>query len=222
MLGFGIDVLASLVAGVVLLVATATVSSRARWLLTGILGRLLDVDIDGVFSDKRDADADVSKELSRAREVSIFAGRGNDLQRSTFDPIFLRRPSTKPLRIRVLLPRTDGATDFDWTQQREDELAAFDPAFGRRALLKEQIENAVRFLDQYVANGSVELRRFSCPHIGRIVVTDRCAYFTPYRNDSHGRDCSVYKYRRGELYDNFARLFEQLWIASDATASGSD
>ena len=105
-------------------------------MLTGILGRLLDIDIDGVFSDKRTAEVDVRKELGRAREIAIFTGRGNELQRYTFDPIFLHRPATKPLRIRVLLPRTD-ASDYDWTRQREEELAEFDHAFGRQGLLRE-------------------------------------------------------------------------------------
>lgn len=186
MASFLFSVLASLLAGVLLLIAATTVSRRARWVLTGILGRLLDVDIDVVFSDKRAAEADVRKELGRAREVAIFTGRGNELQRDTFDPIFLHRPAAKPLRIRVLLPRTDGSGDFDWTQQRGEELAKFDQAFGRRGLLNEQIETTARFLDQYVTSGKVELRRFSCPHIGRIILTDRCAFFTPYRHDSHG------------------------------------
>lgn len=215
---FAVNVLASLVAGVVVLAVTAIVSSRARWVLTGILGRILDVDIDGVFADKRAAESDVRKELARARDVAIFTGRGNELQRDTFDPIFMHRPASKPLRVRVLLPQSDGPMDYDWTQQRQSELARFDQAFGRAGLLKEQIETTARFLDQYVNNGRAELRRFNCPHIGRIVITERCAYFTPYRSDSHGRDCVVYKFRHGDLYDNFIRLFEQLWDAAGTAA----
>ena len=32
--------------------------------------------------------------------------------------------------------------------------------------------------------------------------------------DRHGRECPVYKFRRGDLYDNFQRLFDQLWNAA--------
>jgi hypothetical protein len=218
MTGFWISVLASLLAGVLMVIVTASVSSRARWVLTGILGRLLDVDIDAVFTDKRAAEADVRKELARAREIAIFTGRGNELQRDTFDPIFLRRPAATALRVRVLLPRTDGSGEFDWTHQREVELSEFDHAFARQGLLKDQIETTARFLEGYVNTANVELRRFNYPHIGRIILTDRCAFFTPYRHDSHGRDCAVYKYRRGDLYENFARLYEQLWMASESMA----
>jgi len=101
----------------------------------------------------------------------------------------------------------------DWAQRREEELAVFDHAFGRQGLLKEQVETVARFLDEYVKSSKAELRRYNYPHLGRILITDRCVFFTPYRTDSHGRDCSTYKFRRGELYDSFARLFEQLWEA---------
>ena len=100
------------------------------------------------------------------------------------------------MKCRVLLPQTDPAkAGYEWTAQRERELATFDRAFGPD-LLREQIETNVRFLEQYVAAGQVEVRRFSSPHIGRIVLTERCAYFTPYRKDRHGRDSVVYKFQR--------------------------
>lgn len=212
---FWINVLASVISSSAILAVTAVLSRRARWVLTGILGRLLAVDIEGVFSDKRAAEADVRTELARSREVAIFTGRGNELQRDTFEPIFLGRPASTPRRVRVLLPCTEATVPSDWTQQRENKLAAFDPAFGKPGLLRDQIETNARFLSRYVDAG-VELRRFSCPHIGRLVITDRFAYFTPYRDDAHVRGCPVYKFRRGDLYDNFSRLFEQLWDADNS------
>jgi hypothetical protein len=206
------------VGGAALLVITALVSNRARWILIAIMGRLLDVDIEAVFSSKNVCEPDLHKELARAREVAILTGRGNELQREAFYPIFLKRPAAKQLRIRILLPRTDPGPEYDWTQQREEELATFDHAFTQHGLLKDQIAATVRFLDPYIVGGQVELRRFACPHIGRVILTDRCAFFTPYREDSHGRDCSVFKYRHGEIYDNFSRLFEQLWLGSAPVA----
>ena len=109
--------------------------------------------------------------------------------------------------------------EYDWTAQRDLELAEFDKSFGNN-LLHTQVETNVNFLAPYVANDSVELRRFNAPHIGRIILTDRCVYYTPYRFNSHGRESRVYKYRRGgDTYDNFMRLFQQLWTedAPDGT-----
>jgi hypothetical protein len=217
MTGFIASVAASLVAGILLLVITAFTSQRARWILTGLLGRLLGVDVEVVFSDKTAAQADVRHEITRAHDVAILTGRGSELQRDTFDPLFLHRPAARNVRIRILLPKTAVAPgEHDWTLQRETELARFDSAFGK-GLLGEQIEANLRFFQEYVASGKVELRRFQYPHIGRIVLTDRCAYYTPYRADSHGRDCPVYKLRRGDLYDNLERLFDQLWEAASGT-----
>jgi hypothetical protein len=91
------------------------------------------------------------------------------------------------------------------------ELAAFDPAFGK-GILRDQIETTTKFLSSYIVSGDVELKFFNYPHIGRILITDRVLYFTPYRQDAHGRDSHVIKYRRGgEMYDFFLRLFNQLW-----------
>jgi hypothetical protein len=100
----------------------------------------------------------------------------------------------------------------DWVEQRERELSGFDRAFGR-GLLRQQIEANVQFLQPYVAAGHADLRRFNSPHVGRIVLTERCAFFAPYQATSHGRDNPVFKYRRGPVYDNLQRLFDQLWNA---------
>jgi hypothetical protein len=101
-----LSIAASITAGIILLAATALLSARARWFLTGILGRLLDVDIDAVFSDKKAGEADVNRELRRARDIAILTGRGNELQRDTFDTFFLHRPATPSIGLRILLSQT--------------------------------------------------------------------------------------------------------------------
>jgi hypothetical protein len=202
------------IGGILLLWAAAVLSRKARWVLTGLLGRLLNIDIDYVFNDKDDAKLDIGTEIRRARNVAIFASRGNELQRGAFASLFHEKPQKRQVRVRILLPQTAlSEGEYDWVWQREAELSVFDKAYGK-GLLRQQIEASVSFIQQYLDN-SVELRRFNSPHIGRIVITERFAYYTPYRSDSHGRDSKVYKFRRGgEMYDNLLRLFEQLWNVS--------
>lgn len=215
MSAFLISILASIIAGALLLFATSALSRGARWVLTGALGRLLDIDIEAVFADKLAAEAEVRRELLKATEISIVTTRGNELQRDTFDPLFLNRRPTKNLRVRILLPVTSVEPgQRSWIDQREQELATFDHAFGA-GLLRDQVEANVRFLQKYVSAGHVELRRFNAPHWARLVLTERCAFLTPYQKDAHGRDSVVYKFRRGNMYDSLLRLFEQLW-KSDA------
>ena len=148
----------------------------------------------------------------------ILVSRGNELQRPTFSPIFLAPPDRQRPSVRILLPATtlpEGS--YDWIALREREAATFDPAYGK-GLLKQLINANVQFLQQHTQAGTIELRRFNAPITGRLVATERYAYYTPYRADAHGRDSQVYKFRRGgEMYDNLRRWFEQLWQAGENT-----
>lgn len=215
MSNFLINILASLIGSAILIFIASLVSQQARWVLIGLLSHLLDVDIDFVFTNKAAAQSDLQAEMRKARDVAILAGRGNELQREPFASLFHERPEKRQVRVRILLPETvPRKGEYDWTYQREHELTQFDPAFGN-GLLRSQIEASVQFFQQHIAAKLVELRRFNYPHIGRIVITERFMYYTPYRRDAHGRDSKVYKFRRGgEMYDNFSRLFEQLWEAN--------
>lgn len=87
-------------------------------------------------------------------------------------------------------------------------------------MLAAQISSTIEFLSRPVEQGLVQLRLFNYPHAGRIVLTDRVAYFTPYRRDAHSRDCRVIKYRRGgEMYDHLSRLFGMLWYSATLVAT---
>ena len=85
---FVLNILASLIAGALLLLIVSLVSQWARWMLTALLGRILDVDIDYVFANKAAAVGDLKREVTRATELYIFASRGNELQREPFTSVF--------------------------------------------------------------------------------------------------------------------------------------
>jgi hypothetical protein len=157
----------------------------------------------------------MKQEIAKARDIAVFASRGSELQRGTFYPVFLQAADRTQRRVRILLPRTLVASgETDWIEQREQEVARFDPAFGG-GLLHRQVEANVDFLRPHIAGGNVQLRLYNYPHLGRIVATERFLFFTPYESSAHGRDSRVYKIRCGDaLYVNLMRLFEQLWNAS--------
>lgn len=209
---FIITIFAELVAGGLLIVIGGILSKKARWLLTIVLGRLLDIDVEYVFRNKREADEDIRKEIERSSFVYLLTGRGSDLQRDTFTEALGAGNKRRRPKFRILLPTSrPRPNEPDWTWQREEEIAKIDPGFGK-GILRDQIETTARFLETYKGIGNVELRRFNYPHIGRILVTDSAAYFTPYRHDIHGRDSRIIKYRRGgEMFDFYLRLFNQLW-----------
>lgn len=174
--------------------------------------------IDVLLSERR-----LRRELERAGRVDLLTGRGSELERETFAGLLgagagIRR---RPFRLLLPDPRPVGEAT-DWTADRDKEVARFDPAFGG-GVLAAQISSTIEFLSRPVEQGLVQLRLFNYPHVGRIVLTDRVAYFTPYRRDAHSRDCRVIKYRRGgEMYDHLSRLFGMLWRTARSVTPAAD
>lgn len=205
------SVIASILAGIILVFLGGIISQRLRWVLTATLGRILDIDTEYVFKNPREAVDDIMKEIERAKFIKLFTGRGNELQRETYK-IALTNSDKRNRKFEILLPISHPQQgEIDWTAQRESELSQFDSAFGN-GLLRDQIDTTIKFLNNFIANGTVEIKYYNYPHIGKIVLTDKVVFFTPYREDSHGRDCNVIKYRSGGImYDYFMRFFNQLW-----------
>jgi hypothetical protein len=207
----------SLAAAVVFAVVLTLVSKEARWLLTAALGRMLNIDVESVFPSRAESESDIKREVQRSHNVRLLTGRGNELQRGTFEALLGKRPAHNHARFHILLPAFGDAIRRDpWVERREAELAAFDPAFGNGTLAA-AIEKNVKYLTGYLKSGDVSVALYSYPHIGRILLTDRAAYFTPYHSTTHGQDDPVMKFRRGgEMYAFLERLYDE--IASAATS----
>jgi hypothetical protein len=204
-----ITIIAELIAAALLVFLGGLLSKRLRWMLTAVLGRILNIEIEYVFRNKAEADDDIREEMCHTSFILFLTGRGNELQRDTF-----KEALEGKVEFKILLPVTSTPQAvIDWTAQREEEIATIDQAFGK-GILGKQIETNVDFLQGYLNSENVELKRYNYPHIGRILITDRAAYFTPYRQAAHGRDSRIIKYRRGEMYDCLVRLFNQLWTYS--------
>jgi len=205
----------SMIGSVLLLVVLGIIgvlfSRRARWILTGALGRLLGIELDQVYASSAFAQADLAEDMRRARTVSILAGRGNELQRDAFTSLLAGRPENRAVRVRILLPETRTGARVDWLKQRDIELGKFDQSFGK-GLLRRQIQSNIELLRAHEGE-RIEVRRYSMPHFGRLILTERAAYLTFYRAEAHGRDCQMYRFHRGDFYDGLARMFELAWEA---------
>src|SRR6185503_5412351 len=135
-----ITVIAELIAIALLTFLGGLLSKKARWALTVVFGRLLDIDVEHVFRSKSEANADIQDELRRASFVYLLTGRGNELQRETFAGALNGNPNGRKPKFRILLPVAQPKKgEIDWTGQREIEISAVDPAFGH-GILREQIE----------------------------------------------------------------------------------
>jgi hypothetical protein len=209
-----VGLLSSLVATWVGLASAFLWSGRFRWLLVTALSRMSGGDFGQSWKNKAEASSDFDKEVRRARRVDLLTGRGNELQRATFNDLLTDQSSSSSPRFRVLLPSTGEGPEGNWTRDREAEIAAFDRSFGAGHLHR-QIETNVAHITPYVTIGSIEVRRYNFPHLGRICITDRAAFYTPYSGDEHGRDSKVFKYPASSpMYKSLARLFEKIWQGS--------
>jgi hypothetical protein len=217
LISVGLGIVSSLIAAVLFVTIAGLLSQAARWILTGLLGRLLGVDIEIVFRSPREAADDVSETLLKSTRVDLLTGRGSELQRETFSDFFNMLSASSACNLRVALPAIDqDSRAIDWVARREEEVKAFDPTYRKGGLLRSQIKATLNFLESFSERQNVQVRLFSSPLIGRIIITESCAYLTPYSRLAHSRNSRVIKYRRGgDMYEFLSKLFEDTWIASD-------
>lgn len=206
---FFIGVLSSIAGALVVLGATAAFSRTFRNVFLAGLARYLHVDVVEVFATQREAAAAVRAEAERSSRLLVLTGRGAELQRETFTKVL-----NECTAVRILLPSCEpDASGIDWVADRAAELLPVEPNFNA-GILGTQIEATATYVRSHARPG-VELRRFGGPHLGRIVITDRAAFLTPYRYGLHGRDCPVIQYRAGgDTYQFLERTFEKHWHAS--------
>jgi hypothetical protein len=209
---FLIGIASAVVAAFIVLGTTALFSWRVRWLIVVVLGRIVGIDIERVFSTQTAASTLLITELRKARWVKFMAGRGNELTRSTcgvlWDPDNGRLRSAK-----ILLPDPELSDPGSWLADRESEAARHDKGYGR-GLIADQTRANIRFIIEHNRE-TVELRLFDFPHIARIVATDRVVFFTPYSDAEHGSSGTCIVFRGpGSMYDFFVRLFDKVWSTS--------
>lgn len=205
-----IGTLASLIAALIVFFTAIWRSKTVRRALTAVASTFLDVQIKYVFPTGKDAEPTITQELAESSRVKIFAGRGLQFQEHLYAPL-LREVGTTIRKVQILLPNADGTPrGLDWIKQRENELSKIDRSFGH-GILREQIRTSIQFLLRHMKDDSFQIRLYDTNHIGRIVVTDQSVFFTPYSAVKHGRDCKVYHYGRGDIYDNFVRFFDSVW-----------
>lgn len=219
---FLFNVLASLVAGVLLVALTALLSKHARWILTGILSLLTRSDLDFVYDNRKHFAEDIAKDFGSTQRMYVFTGKGSEIQRDTFELFLSKRPHARRIDFRVLLPEIGRRESRNWTHINDLEMGKFDAAYGK-GLLADQIKLNIVFLLQYVQVDAVAVKQYSMPHFGRFILTDRFAYITPYRSDRNSRYNPIYKFKvGGAMYDSYERLFHLLWDVAAEVKSEKD
>jgi len=217
----GISALGSLIGAAIAFLIAALCSKTVRRALTAMASTFLGIQVKYVFRNGKEAEAAIKQELAESSFVRVFAGRGLQFQESLYSSLLEKGPSSHR-EVQVLMPNPDVPSEtIDWIALRENELSKVDRSFGQ-GILREQIRVSIQFLLSHVHADNFQLRLYSMPHIGRIIVTDQSVFFSPYSSTKHGRDCRVFEYGRGDIYDNFVRFFDMVWQNSVQPQQQSD
>ncbi|ADH69429.1 MULTISPECIES: hypothetical protein [Nocardiopsis] len=187
-------------------------SRRVRWWLLSAASRLSGLGALRVHRHQDDAKSELSEEIGRARWLRVMVGRGNELTRDGFTPLW-RGGGRPPDSVRVLLPDPHSpGPGGNWLERRERELISVDPGFSP-GLLSEQVLANFHYLAQASREGAnTEIRLYDLPNLYRVVATDNIAFITLYRSAEHGRHSPcIVAHRPGELYDFALRIFDTAW-----------
>lgn len=149
---------------------------------------------------------DLDKEIKSAKRIWICASRGTFLMEQPYRKYL----NQLDIPICVLLP--DINSDV-WLKLRTKEVSTSGAGYTEEAF-KEAITSSCLFLK--VCKGKVKLKSYNCVHIGRLIMTDRVAYFVPYLSDTYGEDVAVYKYTANSTkYKWVERIFMEMWESQD-------
>ncbi|WP_233525800.1 hypothetical protein [Actinomadura spongiicola] len=181
-----------------------------------LLSRFTGLGVWRVAPRQQLAARQIKAELSRARWVCVLTGRGNELTRDTFAPLW-EDAGQRIESVQVLLPDSELGPS-SWLSRREEDVRRIDPGFSR-GLLAEQVRlNAAYIREIAHHRRAIELRFYDLPHLHRLVITDRAAYLTIYSPTEHGRNCPTLLVRRpGLMYDYALQLFQTAWASSHPT-----
>ncbi|MBB5997019.1 hypothetical protein [Streptomonospora salina] len=207
---FLIGVAGSLAATALLMAVGWLLSSRARRWVLAAFARSAGLGVQRIHLHQKSASADLAAEAARAGWVGVLAGRGNELTRDTFLPLW-SDAGWQPRPIRILLPDPEPGHDT-WLVRRQEEVRAGDPGL-RTGLLAEQVRINARYLAS-AARGkeNCEIRFYDLPNHFRVVITERTAFLTIYQSSVHGRKSPCIVARRpGQIYDFAQRIFSSAW-----------
>jgi len=176
------------------------------------LSNLLLSDVRRVFRNRREAESYIARDMSQSNFVFAFIGRGNYLQREITNRID-QTDKTRNLRILTPMPSSEISQGPDWTAINEQELARFDKLYGA-GKLSEQLERTIDDLAAYEVKGVLQARRINTPHFGRLIITERNCYFTPYNDTQPSADNRTIAFanrKNAVMYPSYLRLFNLWW-----------
>ncbi|MGW4062789.1 hypothetical protein ACWEGE_31215 [Amycolatopsis sp. NPDC004747] len=211
---FVVGVISSLAATLLTVAGGWVFSKRLRRVLTAVFSRLAGLRVQQVYERQELASPDLARDLVNAQWIRVLTGRGNELTRDTFTPVWTGGTRRPPQFVEVLLPDPRPGPG-SWLARREEDLRRADPTFSA-GFLAEQVRTNTNFVTAAARHhGNVSLRLYNLPNTHRVVITNEMAYLTLYGGSVHGRHSPCIAARRpGLLYDLALSLFSTAWEQS--------
>lgn len=215
MADFVVGVISSLAATLLTVAGGWLFSKQLRRMLTAMLSRLAGLPVQRVYERQELASGDLARDLVNAQWIRVLAGRGNELTRDTFAPVWTGCTRRPPQFVEVLLPDLRRGQD-SWLTKREEDMRRADPTFSA-GFLAEQVRTNAHFVTAAARRQeNVSLRFYNLPNTHRVIVTNEAAYLTLYGGSVHGRHSPCIAARRpGLLYDLALSLFSSAWEQSE-------
>ena len=200
----GVGVISSLVATIIWLMVISMQSKRFREFLFQVTDFLLHTDLLYVYRDAQEAESDVIEDIKTSSKVRIYTGRGQFLQKDGYTEAL----ADVHTQVEIVIPVS--YVNNHWLQARAEEMHNINDAFNAQQLATD-IQATETYLESFIARGTVVLRHTNTQHIGKIIILDECAYFTPYQLKKYGIDSKIYKYKaNSNMYGWVTRYFEGL------------
>jgi|GEM_PF-1890024 len=174
--------------------------------------RIFDTGAINIYLDAKEANSDICKDYKVSKTLRIFTSRGEFLKGNPFKDA-LGKPE---YNVKILMPKTlNYSIEYNWIYRRAMEMNQLDENFNEN-VLKGNIETNIDYLENSLKKHDTKLRLYDNIHLGKLIMFDKTAYFTPYQSNKFGQDTTVYKYRSGTtMYNWMERIFEQIWDVSD-------
>lgn len=197
-------VLGSLVASVIWAIIVLFFSRRILKIIRELFHTLFDSGAKNIYQSSRDPEysIDIKRDLEKARKIRICCSRGNFLEKQPFRSVL----NNSQAPIEILLSQH---TPNPWLALRLDEVNKFEEIYTESTIC-DSIKTNMRYLNK--CKGPIKIKNFSSIHIGRIILTDEVAYFSPYLKESFGEDIVIYKYMvNSSMYCWLERIFDEMW-----------
>lgn len=215
MADFVIGLVSSLAATSLTVISGWVLSKRLRRVLTAMFSRFVGLPVQQVYERQELASPDLARDLANAQWIRVLTGRGNELTRDTFTPVWTGGRRRPPQFVDVLLPDLQCGPD-SWLARREEDIRRADPTFST-GFLAEQVRANTHFVTAAARrHGNVSMRFYNLPHAHRVIITNKVAYLTLYGGSVHGRHSPCIAARHPSLlYDLALSLFSMAWEQSE-------